>query len=262
MIKTFQSTDRNELDNIINFYLETDHFEILEGSYDVIKSDDGRLYSLTLSSKPYVVVNSNYIPEFGSDLPLGKILRSWSTSPEKGDEGLRWGNAFYYSPMMDNKVMLEFEVDIKGGGPYVEWFDDGEIKRYIEYEDDQPIMCLQWHNSNRSVNPAKKSRSIDVNGIIYGEKQQIELIGYYEQTPEDYEDLYFAKHGEWIVFDHHGDIRFKGNYDYGKLKGDFNYDPLPDYESSGDDRIQSAVEHAEYYIDWRLEPYHHIYDKR
>ena len=254
MIKTFQSTDRNELDNIINFYLETDHFEILEGSYDVIKSEDGRLYSLTLSSKPNIHVEKS---------AEGKILRSWSILTEKNMEGTRDGYAFYYSPMMDNKIKLEFEhYVIIGGGPYVDWFDDGEIKRYIEYKDGRPIMCLQWHNSNRSVNPAKKSRSIDVNGIIYGEKQQIELIGYYEQTPEDYEDLYFAKHGEWIVFDHHGDIRFKGNYDYGKLKGDFNYDPLPDYESSGDDRIQSAVEHAEYYINWRLEPYHHIYDKR
>ena len=119
MIKTFQCSDKRELDDIINFYLETNHFEILHGSYEIIESNDGRLYSTTLSSKPNIHVEKS---------TEGKILRSWSTLTEKNMEGTREGYAFYYSPMMDNKVRLEFEgYTIIGGGPYVEWFDDGEL---------------------------------------------------------------------------------------------------------------------------------------
>ena len=239
MIKTFQCSDKCELDDIINFYLETDHFEILHGSYEIIESNDGRLYSTTLSSKPNIHVEKS---------TEGKILRSWSTLTEKNMEGTREGYAFYYSPMMDNKVRLEFEgYTIIGGGPYVEWFDDGEIKRYIEYEDGDPIMCLQWHHSSVSVKPIKKSRSIDVNGVWYGEKQQIELIGYYNEDNEDYIKV---KDGEWTVFGGDGDIRFKGNYDSGMYQdGNFDYDPLPNYESfENGECITSSVEAVNYYI--------------
>ena len=248
MIKTFQCTDSSELDDVINFYLETDHFEILDGSYEIIESDDGRLYSITLSSKPNIhVVKSTE----------GKILRSWSGDAERCNN-MEEGDYFSYSPMLDNKVRLKFEGPvIIGGGPYVEWFDDGEIKRYIEYEDGDPIMCLQWHHSSGSVKPIKKSRSIDVNGVWYGEKQQIELIGYYNWGGNEDDDFIKVKDGEWTVFGGDGDIRFKGNYDRGMYQdGNFDYDPLPNYESPESDYgdcLTSGVEYVDYYIIHRTE---------
>ena len=51
MIKTFQCSDSRELDDIINYYLETDHFEIIDSSYKVLETDKKPLFTLAIKSK-------------------------------------------------------------------------------------------------------------------------------------------------------------------------------------------------------------------
>ena len=109
-IHTIQSSDKEKFEKEVNFFLEYGS-ELLEGSYEIIKRDDGVVYSQV------VVIDSNNYDVGFYDNGQKMYERTYKDGKEDG----LW-TEWYYSGQK------RYEATYKDGerdGKYTSWYESG-----------------------------------------------------------------------------------------------------------------------------------------
>ena len=267
MIKTFQHSDKNKLNDAVNFYLETDHFDVVDGSFDVFDCDNKIQFIQSIISKEDVMVKFYANGSIKSSSKFKQYEKASLHGSWYNDGRVKDGITIYYSPIAELGVALEFDEGNILSGDYVEWYEfSGCASKWINYKDCKPNNYLEWYDD--SVSP-KDELHKDIPVISgYGMQndepvkfraglnQQLKMSGQFDD-----EDSELEKSGEWIKWNDKGEKVLNIFYKDGKIKNlfdesYFDVDPFPCHE---DDHIERqncgicrgpSIKHSPEWVDY------------
>jgi len=184
-IHTIQSSDKNEFDNEVNFFLGLG-CKIMKDGYKIINNDDDLKYS-------QVVVWENAVVDFFDN---GKIEYVCN----KNEDGKEHGKEIYF--YRNGQKMYEYnnkngEVD----GKYLVWHENGRKKIEANYKNGiLEGYCKEWYE-----NGGMKKQGKFKNG-------EVDTIRYHE----DYSG--WGRDGKWLFWYRSGDMYREIHYEEGLVK--------------------------------------------
>ena len=254
MIKTFQHSDKNKLNDAVNFYLETDHFDVVDGSFDVFDYDNKIQFIQSIISKEDVIVKFYANGSIKSSSKFKQYEKASMHGSWYNNGKVKDGITFYFSPIAELGFGLEFEEGNIISGDYVEWYESsGCVSKYINYVDGKPNIYLEWYDD--SVSPKDKLH-IDIPVIsiedMYSDEstyfhaglnQQLKMSGQFDYNDEGLE---LEKSGEWIKWNDKGEKVLNIFYKDGKIKNlfdesYFDVDPFPCHEDDHNERRNCGI---------------------
>ena len=135
-IHTIQSSDKDEFDKQVNFFLNENSVEILDGTYEIIKKDDGLIYSQV------IVIDKN-------KLDLDFYKNGQKKYEGKYKKQLKVGKWTYWRE--DGQIKEEGTYkDGKEDGLWTWWYKNGQKWIETTFKDGKGISEKQW-NKDGSV---------------------------------------------------------------------------------------------------------------
>ena len=163
-IHTIQSSDKVEFDKEVNFFLELG-CELLEGSYEVVKEDDGNVYSQVVT-----IDTDKYDVEFYKD---GQRQYCGSLNKDGNKDGL-WTNWYMNGQKSSEVTYKDNELD----GKYIEWYENGQKSSEVTYKDGEPHGdWTEWYDNGRREREG-----------IYKDGELVQKFTYFHRSGEPYPD--------------------------------------------------------------------------
>jgi len=227
-IHTIQSSDKVEFDEQVNLFLELG-CELMDGSYQIIKGDDGVMYS-------QVITYENCEIEFHNNGKLSYFIRSKWENDEKDSLEIWWdrfGKKLGFGIIkkdLKNGVFFDFRYDTSY-----------ELKKYVDDE----LVLHEWYENfgtdSENIELYKKTYSQKLNnGQLHGiqfesydnGQKEIErsyhygkkngrFTWWYENGKKELEEYFRLdlKQGQWTKWFENGNMEGQGSFLEGKKNG-------------------------------------------
>ena len=194
-IHTIQSSDKIEFDKEVNFFLELG-CELLEGSYEVVKEDNGNVYSQVVT-----IDTNKFDVEYYDN---GQIKFFCSLNKDGKMEGLL--TSCYENGQKEEQVTIK---DGKRDGLETRWYENGKKKTEGTIKDGKMVGLLtSWYENGQ------KKKEITLND---GEKRDGLCTSWFENGQKMEEVTYKdgKKDGLETTWHENGQKMYEGTYVYG-----------------------------------------------
>jgi len=191
-IHTIQSSDKKEFDKKVNFFLELGA-ELHDGGYEVIKNDDGVVYSQVV-----VFDDDKYGVDFHDNEQIAYLCNN--NRPMEGKEISWYENG-----------QKKFEITWKDGkrdGKWTDWYENGQIEIDAKYKNGLlDGLCTTWHENGNKKMEGKFKESPDDESDIY--------------APGTIIDQSWGRDGTWSFWNSDGQLYRKVEYKESFFHGQF-----------------------------------------
>ena len=242
-IHTIQSSDKDEFDKQVNFFLNENSVEILDGTYEIIKKDDGLIYSQVividknkLDLDFYKNGQKKYEGKYKKQLKVGKWtywredgqIKEEGTYKDGKEDGV-WTELFN-----GQKYREKTYKDGKKDGLWTEWYVNGQKWWEGNYKDGKEDGEWIYWDRNGQKNQKETYKDGELDGLYttwykngqksteesYKDGERVGLwTKWYENGQKEEEgmvlsdDGYIKLIGKWTYYNKDGSVKEIKDYD-------------------------------------------------
>ena len=220
-IHTIQSSDKDEFDKQVNFFLNENSVEILDGTYEIIKKDDGLIYSQVividknkLDLDFYKNGQKKYEGKYKKQLKVGKWTY-WREDGQKLTEGtfkLGKKDGLWTEWYVNGQKWWEGNYkDGKEDGEWIYWDRNGQKNQKETYKDGElDGLYTTWYKNGQksteeSYKDGKRGDGLWTKWYENGQKEEEGMVLS--------DDGYIKLIGKWTYYNKDGSVKEIKDYD-------------------------------------------------